>query len=320
MFKRGLVALLTLAIVTPMLLAQQKGRVPVRQTCFEEALAKHADELKQGQSSSHGGSIDDTWHADLWHFWSVDKGTEPAEFELKPMVFDNETRYGGPRGWKGIFAHSLEDNKRYFYPMVNRKSVMLKKGTEPAEFELKPMVFDNETRYGGPRGWKGIFAHSLEDNKRYFYPMVNRKSVMLKKDAKSPGAGISIRNPLDKPVKVHLEGMIRLYLPTDIQTVWVYKTSDDGPEILTSTKKKAAVATGVRQRGNKGPERTYLKLLEDTTLQPGQHIYIVGLAELAKAVEAQPAKRRSKAFGMFSVDCPWGKPYRMHVFMEPVTP
>ncbi|MFW5798270.1 MAG: hypothetical protein ACOCXX_01320 [Planctomycetota bacterium] len=266
MFKRGLVALLTLAIVTPMLLAQQKGRVPVRQTCFEEALAKHADELKQGQSSSHGGSIDDTWHADLWHFWSVDKGTEPAEFELKPMVFDNETRYGGPRGWKGIFAHSLEDNKRYFYPMVNRKS------------------------------------------------------VMLKKDAKSPGAGISIRNPLDKPVKVHLEGMIRLYLPTDIQTVWVYTKTDQGVEVLTSTNKEGAVADDIRHRGKHGPKRTYLKLLEDTTLQPGQHLYIVGLTDIAKATEAQPVKRRSKSYGMFSVDCPWGKPYRMHVFMEPVTP
>lgn len=266
MLKRGLICLLTLALVTPLLMAQQKGRVPVREQCFKEAMDKHADELKQGESSSHGGSIDGTWHADLWHFWSVEKGTGPEDFELKPMVFDNETRYGGPRGWKGIFAHSLEGNKRYFYPITSGKTVMMKKG------------------------------------------------------AKSPGAGISIRNPLDKPVKVHLEGMIRLYLPTDLQTVWVYKKTDDGVDVLTSTEKEGAVATGVRLRGNKGPERTYLKLLEETTLQPGQHIYIVGLTDIAKAVAAQPEKKRTKAFGMFSVDCPWGKPYKMHVFIEPVTP
>lgn len=148
---------------------------------------------------------------------------------------------------------------------------------------------------------------AFETNKETFkFPALIAGNFYIHRIAdNSQGGGYSFTNPLKQSISIIIEGNLRFHKGADIL---IYKKGKTGTvTLLTSNAKKNAVhVISSKRPSGKTLTRTYLKLLSEIELHPGEQIFVIAVYPEIKL----SGKSAGKPVNIFQPNDRWGKAYQ----------
>ena len=180
----------------------------------------------------------------------------------------------------------------------------IKFGNNPENIQLAPLKADRISKEASK--WRQPVIAFDADKKTFKSPALIGGNFFIHQVAdNSRGGGYSFTNPLKDTLNIIIEGNLRFHKGVN---VFIYKKNKNGTIILlaSNAKENAIQEISIKHPNGRILTRTYLKLLCETELSPGEQIFIIAECPEIKISGKSAGKLRS----IFQPNDRWGRAWQ----------